>query len=190
MAGFLIDTVLSYLQNPEFLSPRVVARIRRETMEELSSINQPVSPELEAVFSCIQDPHQLTPVEKRVFFQTLVTFVGTLENNPLLDGFDLGEVFGIFSRETHGIVHAFSERSLPVNTLVKKVLIFSLLISTGKVHNFEDQYQIYRSITTTMSQTEPTLRPLLVLFTIQQTAPTLEQIMTVFAQIYGVNISG
>ena len=67
----------------------------------------------------------------------------------------------------------------------KKVLILSLLISTGKVRNFEEQYQIYRSTTTMMSQTESSLRPLLELLTIQHTAPSLENIMTVFAQIYG-----
>jgi len=185
MAGalYMLDTVLSYLQDQTCLSQQMVASIEREIQMELSYNNQQVSHELETLFARLQNPHPLTLDEKRVVLQTLATFANSLRNNRM-DAYNLREVYGIFSRETNGIVRAFGEQTLPTITLIKKVLVFSLLISTGKVRNFEEQYQIYRSITTMMSQTEPTLRPLLELLTIQQTAPSFEQIMTVFAQIY------
>jgi hypothetical protein len=190
MAGalYIFDEVLSYVQDPTYLSQRMVASIERETQVELSYNNQPITHELEVLFACIQNPHPLTLDEKRVVLQTLATFADSLRINRM-DIYDIREVYGIFSRETNGIVRAFGEQTLPTSTLIKKVLIFSLLISTGKVRNFEEQYQIYRSITTMMSQTDTTLRPLLELLTDQLVAPSLENILSVFAQIYG-NESG
>jgi hypothetical protein len=186
MAGalYMLNAVLSYLQDQTNLSQQMVASIERETRVELSYNNQPITHELEALFACLQNPRQLTLDEKRVVLQTLAAFADSLRINRM-DIYDIREVYGIFSRETNDIVRAFGEQTLPTITLIKKVLIFSLLISTGNVRNFEEQYQIYRTITTMMSQTELTLRPLLELLTEQQTAPSLENIMTRFTQIYG-----
>jgi len=186
MAGalYIFDVVLTYLRDQTSLSQRMVTSIEREIREELSYNNQQLSPELEALFARLQNPHPLTHDEKQVILQTLAAFADSLRINRL-DIYDLRQVYGIFSRETNGIVSAFEAQTLPTSTLIKKVFILSLLISAGKVRNFEEQYQIYRSITTMMSQTESSLRPLLELLTIQHTAPSFENIMTVFAQIYG-----
>ena len=183
MANYLIWTVLTYLYNQNYLSARLANRLLDETMEELRLINQHISPQLQALFDCLQNPHQLSYEEKRHLMMSLVAFVGTLENNPAFDGFDIQKVYGIFCRETNGVIDAFRRRELSDEVVIKKVFFLSLLLSSVHIQDENNIVQIYRRIVEVMIIDDATLRPLLSLLQDGE-RPSADLLMTIYQQIY------
>jgi len=183
MTLFVLAETLRYLRNQSGFTLRYGRRIIGQIQEELTESNQPVSPELLVLFEAFQNPHVLTEAEKRQLFLALANYARTLVVDRSHGLFSLDDVYGVFDRETNGIISASKANSLERIVLIEKVFILSLILSFGRIPDSSGLIVLYRMMVQKMMNRDPTLQPLLALLS-DGGGASVELMTTTFAQMF------
>jgi hypothetical protein len=97
--------------------------------------------------------------------------------------FSLDDVYGVFDRETNGIISASKANSLERIVLIEKVFILSMILSSGRIPDSSGLIVLYRMMVQKMMNRDPTLQPLLALLS-DGGGASVELMTTTFAQMF------